>query len=143
MMGPNQLEDSAACASLAAAFAYYVDHRMYRELADLFTENGTFVRPGLAVHSRKELFDSFSARTAEMETRHVCTPPVFLSISETEAEAVTYFTMYQAAAVEIGLPVFDGPAAVAEYRDHFVKTDQGWRIASREGVPAMINRLLA
>ncbi|GGZ15176.1 nuclear transport factor 2 family protein [Novosphingobium colocasiae] len=141
-MGSQHFEEKAACAALITAFAYYVDRRMYRELADLFTEDGSFQRPGLSVRSREELFASMSARTTEIETRHVCTAPMFTSISDDRAEAVTYFMMFQAAGVETGLPSFESPAAVAEYRDTFAKTDDGWRIASRVGVPAMIHKSL-
>lgn len=138
-----EFDDKMACAALVTAFSYYVDRRQYRDLADLFAEDGSFERAGLSAASRQEIFEAMSARSTAIETRHVCAAPMFLSVTETEITAVTYFLMFQASAVETGLPVYEGPAAVAEYRDRFVKTAMGWRIAARSGVPAMIHKSIA
>lgn len=134
----SRIEDEAACAALTVAFAYYADRRMYREVADLFSQDGKFKRPGLEVQGRTDLFDTMALRPAGIEARHFCAAPMFLSVSEAAIEAVTYFTMYVAEAVETGLPVLGPPAVVGEYRDTFVRTGEGWRIGSRESVPAMI-----
>jgi hypothetical protein len=49
-----------------------------------------------------------------------------------EAHGVCYFTLYRRDGVdEGGAPLEGQPQIVGEYRDHFVRTAEGWRISHR------------
>jgi len=125
-------EDEAECAKLANAFTYYLDRNMGKELAALFTEDGEFKRPGLVVKGRAEFLAWTERRKEEAETRHIGSPPVFISGDGQSAKSVSYFTAYRARKTAAPLPEYDGPVGIAEYHDDYRKTEEGWRIARRK-----------
>jgi hypothetical protein len=125
-------DDEAECAKLANAFAYYLDRNMGKELAALFTGDGEFKRPGLVVKGHAEFIAWAERRQAEAETRHIASPPFFISGDTGTAKSVSYFTAYRARKTDAPLPEYDGPVGVAEYHDEFRKTEEGWRIARRK-----------
>jgi hypothetical protein len=136
----TRADDERECAALTTAFAFYTDRRRYEELAALFVEDGIFDRPGLLAKSRSEILSAMLQRATNIATRHLCQPPMFTSHSDNTLEAVTCFTFYQAEIPAEGFPQFERPTAVAEYRDVFRRTADGWRIARREAHVAMVGR---
>ena len=133
------IEDERACAGLVASFAYYVDHARYEELADLFTRDGSFSRPGVSAQGRQQILECWSLRPITTTvTRHVCTMPVFTAWSETEVKSVSYATMYSAEPGTGPFPRFKTPAALVEYHDTFGKAAGQWKISKREVVVVML-----
>lgn len=134
----NRLTVERDCAALVAGFAYHIDNGHYADVLNLFAPDGSFERPGISARGQAEIDAMLRARPSDVATRHVCGPPLFLSTSDAEASAVTYFTLYQVPVGDGPYPEFAGPAAIAEYRDHFVLTPMGWRFASRRVSVAMV-----
>jgi hypothetical protein len=131
-------EAERACTRLVLAFAYHVDHREFEQAAALFTEDGSFERPGAAVKGREALLALWAGRPETVVTRHVCGTPLFISMEAAEARAVTYFTMYQANHNGPGIPDSSRPFAVAEYHDQFRREGGVWKIAARRVVVAFM-----
>ncbi|MEY4757137.1 MAG: hypothetical protein RJA34_2035 [Pseudomonadota bacterium] len=127
-----QDEAEAACARLCVDFANHIDARRYDAWLDLFTEDGVLDRMGTKVVGRHELKKFLEARSATVETRHLCTNIRVDVISTNEATGFCYALFFQ------GVP--DGPGqsatasgspAVVEYHDRYRRTPQGWRIQER------------
>jgi hypothetical protein len=84
------------------------------------------------VKGRAEFLAWAEKRQADAETRHLASPPVFISGNEHAAKSVSYFTAYRARKTHAQLPEYDGPVGIAEYHDDYRKTAEGWRIARRK-----------
>ncbi|AEG51588.1 putative aromatic ring hydroxylating dioxygenase beta subunit [Sphingobium chlorophenolicum L-1] len=131
------LEARLECARIVAAFAYHVDHREFDRAAALFAEDGVFERPDLLATGRAEIAAIWEGRPAHVVTRHLCGIPHFVAIGPEEVETVTYFTLYHLEHEGEGLPKA-GPTAVAQFHDRFRLTAEGWLIAHRRGIPAIL-----
>ena len=75
-------------------------------------------------------------------SRHVCTNFLIDVISESEAVGTVYMTLYFHDG-EAGreLSPTDCLQKLGEYRDRFVKTEEGWRFAYREVVTNFIRSI--
>lgn len=84
---------------------------------------------------REAIREGMSRREANVAriSRHVCCN-FLLDISDVDhAEGTVYLTLYRHEGKEgRAVSPLDGPAMVGEYRDRFVRTKDGWRIAHRE-----------
>jgi uncharacterized protein (TIGR02246 family) len=125
-----------ACERLVFDFAYFSDRQDYESLVSLFTPDGTMVRPsGAPLTGRSAILESYRSRPAERVTRHICTNVRVTVESPDRARGLTYALLYTANAKEpaeghLGLKA-DASHLVGEFDDEFVRTDDGWRIASR------------
>jgi hypothetical protein len=86
------------------------------------------------MQGREQLRKGFGAReanTARM-SRHVCNNLLLQVIDDDHAEGTVYLTLYRHDGEE-GRRVspLEGPVLVGEYRDHFVRTEEGWRFEER------------
>ncbi|WP_281784032.1 nuclear transport factor 2 family protein [Sinimarinibacterium flocculans] len=125
------------CSQLVAKFALYVDRRRYADVLALFTGDGSFSRPGLSVSGRQQMSAWLDSRPGNWVTCHFCGPTVFETMDAGEARAVTCVTVYQGEESAGSIPRLELPAALVEYQDVFRRTDDGWRIASRNVKPIM------
>ena len=128
----------AECSRLIASFAFLVDHRRYAELVALFSEDGSFERPGSRATGTAALRDLMNARPTTIVTRHVCAIPFFETVSAEQATAVTYVTVYHVEGADGRVSEISSPAAIAEFHDVFRRTQQGWRIHQRVAAPVLI-----
>ncbi len=128
------------CERLVTLYCHYVDHGEAARIVDLFSVDGVFTAPGVVTLSgRGELEEGLGQRqerSATRTARHVCNNLLIDVLDEDNATGVVYVTVYRhdrkkaesaGAVAPIGLPLM-----VGEYRDRFVRTDGGWRIAHRE-----------
>ena len=88
------------------------------------------------MNGQAEVKRGFAARQANSKrmSRHVCNNLLLYVIDEDHAEGTVYLTLYRHDG-EPGRrvsPVDDQPQMVGEYRDRFVRTDDGWRFEHRE-----------
>lgn len=121
-----------ACQRLAFQFCSLNDHRRYREYSELFTEDGEFARPGLEVRGRGAIRDALSQRPAHLETRHLCTN-VIIDVTGRDRATGTGTQLYFAhdtTAKATQTPL------VIDFVDTYVRTPDGWRIATRRVTPA-------
>jgi uncharacterized protein (TIGR02246 family) len=124
-----------ACERLVTEYCHYVDHGEAARIADLFTEDGVWTGGQVVMKGREQLAAGFAQRQANAErmSRHVCQNFLCRVLDENTAEGVVYLTLYR----HDGDPArrfssLQGqPELVGEYRDRFVRTSEGWRIAER------------
>ncbi|MBW2232222.1 MAG: nuclear transport factor 2 family protein [Deltaproteobacteria bacterium] len=122
------------CERLVTLYCHYVDHGEAERIAELFSEDGRWRGPGISMVGIDQLRKGFAARQANRArmSRHVCNNFVLDVIDENEATGVVYLTLYRHdGEEERAVSPLEGPAMVGEYRDRFVRTPQGWRIADR------------
>lgn len=132
------LNQRAECAAVIAAFAHHVDHREFDAAVALFSEDAAFLRPDVQAHGRAEIAKIWEGRPGSVVTKHMLSPSHITVLSPTEVRAVTPFTLYTVNWNGEGLPRFERPAAIAEFHDRLVLTDEGWKIAERRGVPVLL-----
>lgn len=132
-----------ACERLVSQFCHYVDHGEAQRIADLFSEDGVWSVPGIStLTGQAELRAGLGERQAlhSRVARHVCANVLIDVLDADTAEGVAYVTNYRhergrdESDTEIA-PV-EHPLMIGEYRDRFVRTPEGWRIARREVVVA-------
>lgn len=127
------------CERLVAQFCHYVDHGQAQRIADLFSEDGVWTAPGVVtLTGRAELRAGLGERQAKTSrvARHVCSNLLVEVLDEERAEGVVYVTIYrhdrrEGESDEDPAPV-ELPLMLGEYRDRYVRTPEGWRIARRE-----------
>ena len=129
------------CERLVTAYCHFVDHGEAAKIADLFTEDGTWTGGPTSMKGQAEIRRGFEQRQANKGriSRHVCQNFLCDVIDENTATGVVYLTLYR----EDGDPgrrfaKLGGPELVGEYRDRFVRTADGWRIAARETLASFV-----
>jgi len=129
------------CARLQVMYTHFVDFGEAERVAELFAEGGVFQMGTTTLTGRKEIraaMATIGARNDHQAMRHVCTNQLITVDDEAHATGVAYFTFYRAESGVDGEPGrLSGPAVIGAYRDRFVRTDDGWRIALREAEVAM------
>ena len=129
------------CERLVIDCCHFVDHGQASRIADLFSEDGVWTAPGLFTTSGREaLRKGMAAREAKSfrTARHLCSNFRLEILDANHAEGVVYVTIYRhdgREGEETGKgpsPLEEPPLMVGEYRDRFVRTAEGWRIARRE-----------
>jgi len=122
------------CQRLTALYCHYVDHGEASKIADLFSEDGICVVGGKH-RGRDQIRKAFRVREENKGriSRHVCNNFVLHSVNDTEASGTVYLTLYRSDGPEDRkIAKLEGPVVVGEYRDKFVKTNEGWRFSLRE-----------
>ena len=123
------------CERLVTAYCHFVDHGEAERIAELFTEDGVWTSPEVTMDGREAIRKAMAFRQANVArmSRHVCNN-FLLDISDADhAEGTVYLTLYRHDGEEGRLvSPLEGPAMVGEYRDRFVRTEEGWRISYRE-----------
>jgi hypothetical protein len=128
------------CERLVMRYCHLIDGGEAGRVPELFTDDGVWASPGTRMVGRDELSAVMNHRQArrDLRSRHVCSTFVCDVIDEDRATGVVYLSLYRRESVpEHEGPVgMSGPTMVGEYRDEFVRTEHGWRIASREAILA-------
>jgi len=131
----KRLQIERECQRLVTAYCHYVDHGEAERVAELFSEDGVWSSPEVTMDGREQVRKGFAQRQANVArmSRHVCNNQLVDVIDENHAEGTVYLTLYRHDGKEgRRLSPLEGPAMVGEYRDRFVRTPDGWRIARRE-----------
>ena len=130
----ERLEIERACERLVTAYCHYVDHGEASRIADLFSDDGVWASPGVKMSGRAEIKAGFQRREEQKErmSRHVCNNFLCEVLDADHATGVVYLTLYRHDGdPDRKVSPLDGPEAVGEYRDRFVRTDAGWPIENR------------
>jgi ketosteroid isomerase-like protein len=131
----ERLSIERECERLVTAYCHYVDHGQAEQVADLFTEDGVWKSPEVTMEGREQVRKGFGQRQANAGrmSRHVCNNLLLDVIDEDHAEGTVYLTLYRHDGPEgRRLSPLEQAEMVGEYRDKFVRTADGWRIAHRE-----------
>jgi hypothetical protein len=136
MMEVSRLIDEASCTRLCLDFMHHIDQRRYDRVVELFTEGGAFNRQGTVYRGRDAIQRLFEARPADVLIRHLCTNIRITIRSDNEAVGDCYAVFYKGrGGPDVQLPVIPSAAAVTEYHDTYVRTQDGWRIQERRTRP--------
>jgi uncharacterized protein (TIGR02246 family) len=124
-----------ACTRLVIQSVAHVDRGEPAALAALFAPDGVLVRPGGAsLLGRAAIQAAYEQRPVERITRHLVSNTLVEVVSPTEARAESQVLLWTGSAADVagprGRPASGGPV-VGAFDDRFVKTGEGWRIASR------------
>ena len=110
------------------------DEREMRGLQEVLSS----VFPINDFNGQAEMLAFWSQRPPEHITRHLCCTPFLTELNADSAKAITQVTLYQAEKGDSPVATINNPAAIIEFHDSFVKTDVGWKIAHRRGVPVLM-----
>lgn len=127
---------------LVTEISWRIDHDEAATVHELFAEDGTLEIGESTLSGHDEIGD-WGRRLAQENPyagiRHVCTNMRFVADGEDRAVGTSILTAYldqgQAGAATL-------PFVVGEDNDRFVRTEAGWRFASRSWVP-LFERALA
>ncbi len=131
----ERLRIEQQCRDLVAAVAQRGDRRDLQGAAELFADDGVWVRGGRPYEGRAGVIDSYNRIPATQFTRHMSANCVVTVLDADHAEAVTYYLAFHhdPGLVEATFPLpLDPPFSLGEWHDRFVRTAEGWRIARRE-----------
>jgi ketosteroid isomerase-like protein len=139
MSGDVRRAIEADCRDLAIRSIMLGDAQEWETLTDLFTEDAVFVRPVAPddpIKGRQAILAQYKARPISRVTRHFATNVVIDVEGGDKARAILYVLLISGTA-ETDPPKFpikaDPALLVGEFRDDYVLTEGGWRIAKRVG----------
>ena len=134
----NEIRESIerTCEKLSIAYARHIDFKEYDELVGLFAKDGELKLTGRPVRGWEKLTQAMAARPDSLRSRHVLTNIYTEVIDEDHAEGISYLSLYRHAGDDLegddqGPRTISGPSGIGHYEDRFVRTDEGWRFASR------------
>jgi len=123
------------CNDLILELAWLTDHGPHSQIVDLYTSSGSFSRDGELTVGRAALEDMYKKRPASLFTRHVLSNIRVKILSETEASATSYATVFRYRSEDGSSPTppvnISGPESVSEYHDTFIKESGAWKISYR------------
>lgn len=125
-------DDLTQIQRLAADYCWHADHRDVEGIVSLFTEDAVFdARPvGLSqIQGRAALREFFGMLLPLHEYSQHLSGNHRIDLDKQAARGTCYYLMQ--GAVRGGAPI----SAAGYYEDTYVRTSDGWRIASRRGVP--------
>lgn len=131
----GRMADERACERLITRYTHLVDFGRAPEIAELFTEDGVWRTDEFSMNGRDEIRAGFERRQGVTRrlSRHVCTN-ISVDVDGDVATGLCYLVNYrhdsETGEAEHPSPA-DVPKFVGEYRDHFVRTDDGWRFQDR------------
>ncbi len=139
----GQIKDVAeierACTRLILRSLRVFDERNWTTYAELFAEDGVFIRanePNQPLAGRAAIAAALAARPADRLTMHLCTNVEIEVLDSEHAQGHCYLLLYSGDASHpessTGRPA-DATQRLGEYHDRFVQTPEGWRIALRVG----------
>jgi hypothetical protein len=124
------------CTRLSIAYARHLDFKEYDQLVRLFAEDGELNTTGRVFKGREKISRVMAARPEGLRSRHVLTNIWIKVIGEDQAEGMSYATIYRHTGEGLegddqGPRIISGPSSIGHYADRFVRTEEGWRFASR------------
>lgn len=122
----ERLLAETACIRLAKDFALSSDLLEFEKYGSLYTQDGSFERPGLSVSGRAAIVEALRSRPPERKMRHLLTNA---TVDVSDPDAATgrgnYIVYLQAGGDE---PVSSG---TVDYRDTYRRENGRWCIQSR------------
>lgn len=135
MTPEDRMQIEVQCMRLATAFAVNLDLRRYDEVVALFTADSVYRPRHRTFNGHEGVRAYLESRPHERISRHVISNCLVDVLSPDEARGycvLTYFVDEGGAAGGEPAPL-SGARLVGDYRDRFVRTKEGWRIAERVG----------
>jgi uncharacterized protein (TIGR02246 family) len=122
----------SACAMLVARYCHLADQREHRAFSELFAPDGEWIRPGMHMRGREEIFRFMESRAPQALTRHVCGSIHIEVVDATHARGMSCTTVYREANYAgAGTAKLVQPEMVVDYHDDYVRNESRWLIARR------------
>lgn len=138
-LSAEELASIEACRNLVVDCATLIDEGRYDELTRIFAPDGVFARPTMPdapISGRDAIIAAFKKRPANKISQHlVMNVRVWLTGLDT-AEGTSSIVLYM---TDVDVPFEEGKGRKATgpllgvYKDRYVRTSEGWRIADRRG----------
>lgn len=116
------------CTNLVYGYAYHRDQFNAEEFSNLFTEDAHLTVLSNSWQGRDAIRERIVQLKNGSTIRHEMSTIYIQVIDTHHATGVSYATLYSAPA---GVDTVTGPSLIGEYRDEFLLTDEGWKIAKR------------
>jgi hypothetical protein len=135
----QQLADIQDCYDLVVDCATIIDESRYDDLASIFTVDGVFARPTVPdepITGRDTIVAAFKKRPASKIAQHLVLNIRVRLTGQDTAEGTSSIMLYM---TDADVPQEPGKGRKATgpllglYRDRYVRTAEGWRIADRRG----------
>jgi hypothetical protein len=128
--------DYVQLSRLVIEAAWRVDFGRSETLHELFVDDGQLdLGPGQPILRGREEIREWGSKLEAAHPygriRHVCGNMRFVADGDDAAHGTTVLTVYMEEGDGLGTTL---PWTVGEDRDHFVRTDQGWRLVFRQWV---------
>ena len=129
------------CAQVLHRFYGFLDAKRYKDLADLFVEDGVWVRLGEELKGPAGILAAMGERE-DWLTAHILTNVEVTVIDANTAETSQYVTLYR---IE-GYDAKSGPAEVVlpmgilRHRDQLVRVGETWKFKRKTSRAVMVNR---
>ncbi len=121
-----------SCAMLVARYGQLADQREHRSFSEVFAPDGQWIRPGMHMRGREEIFVFMESRSPTALTRHVCGSIHIEVVDADHAHGLSYTTVYREANDRgEGAAKLVRPEMVVDYRDDYVRIEGRWHIARR------------
>ncbi|HTT01752.1 MAG TPA: nuclear transport factor 2 family protein [Steroidobacteraceae bacterium] len=129
-----------ACRRLVNDFAEFIDARQYERLRELFTADAVYTRPTVPdteIRGIEAIISGFQSRPPTRMTQHLLTNVSIRFTSCDAASGVNRIVLYAGVTTDPELPGKGRKAEPSQliglYRDRYVRSTAGWRIAERRG----------
>lgn len=131
----KEMQIARECENLILDIAWLTDHGPHSQIPDLYATSGSFDKDGEVTIGKVALEEMYKKRPASLFTRHILSNIRVKVLSETEAIATSYGTVFryrssdnlaQTPPVKIS-----SPEIIAEYKDRFIRESGVWKISSR------------
>jgi hypothetical protein len=123
---------------LTQHFIHHLDQNEFESMIALCTPDCVFDRAG-SVHSGHEEIRQAMAERPKATTRHLLANFFFHNVTHDSAQGVVTANVYHGPPAENGEPVnyATEQGRVVEFTDKYVRTADGWRVASRIARPIL------
>jgi hypothetical protein len=138
-LSPQELSSIEACRNLVVDCATIIDEGRYDDLAGIFAVDGIFARPtapDAPITGRDTIIAAFKQRPANKISQHLVMNIRVRLTGADSAEGTSSIMLYMtdtAVAEEPGKGRKATGPLLGLYRDRYVRTAEGWRIADRRG----------
>ena len=122
------------CAQVLTRFFNDFDQWRYADMADLFAEDGVWLRQGQALAGRAAILAALAQRSTTQRVRHVVTNLQIDVIDADTAASLLYVTAYRhdSGAMEAQPPRIRAPYLLLVVPGRLRRTKAGWKIARME-----------
>ena len=128
------------CLKLIATYAIAADSHDAERFVGIFAEDGQWIRPKASIAGHAALRAFMLQRPRSVLSRHVSTNALVDVTGPDTARGISYAIVYKHEGHEGGEAPLDGPESIVEYRDEFIRTPDGWRIAVRRSTSVFRRR---
>ena len=120
------------CARLIAVYCQAADCDDVEAFVALFTTDAEWSSPtGSIVHGHDEMREYFATRPGNVVSAHICSNVLVEVTGAHSAAGRSLSPVYRDGAGDGAPAVLAPPLAIAENRDEFALTEQGWKIRRR------------